>query len=201
MHAWGCHLGCGSAGGCVGSPELPVPAHSHHHQQVPQDGHQDNCRDEGEQYDLLCYAEALTRTWGGGSRNKKRKDTSAHQSLGTAEQKAAGVCLWLGIAAATKQEAAWHFYNYLVKRRKEVKRLGACKTGGQQPTCNECRSVPQKINYYKITEPFFPFRLFLLTYPEAKAPQPCTPVFPRYIAAVRRGACSQHHVGLEVSWH
>lgn len=43
-------------------PELPVPAHSHHHQQVPQDGHQDNCRDEGEQYDLLCYAEALTRT-------------------------------------------------------------------------------------------------------------------------------------------
>lgn len=138
---------------------------------------------------------------GGGSRNKKRKDTSAHQSLGTAEQKAAGVCLWLGIAAATKQEAAWHFYNYLVKQRKEVKRLGACKTGGQQPTCNECRSVPQKINYYKITEPFFPFRLFLLTYPEAKAPQPCTPVFPRYITAVRRGACSQHHVGLEVSWH
>lgn len=78
MHAWGCHLGCGSAGGCVGSPELPVPAHSHHHQQVPQDGHQDNCGDEGEQYDLLCYAKPLTRTWGGGAETRKEK---THQHI------------------------------------------------------------------------------------------------------------------------
>lgn len=51
-----------TAGRLGGSPELPVPAHGHHHQQVPQDGHQDHGRDEGEQHDLLRDAEGLTRT-------------------------------------------------------------------------------------------------------------------------------------------
>jgi len=64
----------------VGSPELPVPAHGHHHQQVPQDGHQDDGGDEGQQHDLLRDAEALTRT---GEHTKKdlkkknRKETAA----------------------------------------------------------------------------------------------------------------------------
>lgn len=67
-----------AAVGWVGSPELPVPAHSHHHQQVPQDGHQYNGGDEGEQHNLLRYAEALTRTGehAGKKREKKRKEAA-----------------------------------------------------------------------------------------------------------------------------
>lgn len=63
-----------AAVGWVGSPELPVPAHSHHHQQVPQDGHQYNGGDEGEQHNLLRYAEALTRTGEHAEKKKKRKE-------------------------------------------------------------------------------------------------------------------------------
>jgi hypothetical protein len=44
------------------SPELPVPAHSHHHQQVAQDGHQDNHCKEREQHDLLHGPETLVGT-------------------------------------------------------------------------------------------------------------------------------------------
>lgn len=83
LRAWGflggdlplCLLSEGqAAAGWVGSPELPVPAHGHHHQQVPQDGHQYNGGDESEQHDLLCYAEALTRTAEHTEKKEKRKE-------------------------------------------------------------------------------------------------------------------------------
>lgn len=67
--------------GWMSSPELPVPAHSYHHQQVPQDGHQYNGGDEGEQHDLLRYTEALTRT-GEHIGKKKKKITEAAAALG-----------------------------------------------------------------------------------------------------------------------
>lgn len=66
----------------VGSPELPVPAHGHHDQQVAQDGHQDDGGDEGEQHDLLRDAEALTRT--GSTQGDERERGEAAVALGGA---------------------------------------------------------------------------------------------------------------------
>lgn len=67
----------------VGSPELPVPAHGHHDQQVAQDGHQDDGGDEGEQHDLLRDAEALTRTGSAQGDERERRRSCSGSGRGT----------------------------------------------------------------------------------------------------------------------
>ena len=54
------------------SPELPVPAHSHHHQKVAQDGHQDHRWEKREQHDLLHWPETLLGT---GRHTDRQTDT------------------------------------------------------------------------------------------------------------------------------